>query len=169
MPLICAALALLVWVAGLNLYAGQLAGQGQSLQRQSSQRACSRPSRNCRWCSIRCAEARERRDAYLAGKADGDAVPGLASAAAWRRRGDAVPRRAPAATGLPRRRTGPGLLPGPPGGDAAAWRGRVGQARVAGRYLRQGLAGARHGSAASAGRWRGETSGTAGASADEDE
>lgn len=36
MPLFCAALALLVWVAGLNLYAGQLAGQGQSLQRQSS-------------------------------------------------------------------------------------------------------------------------------------
>ena len=54
MPLICAALALLVWVAGLNLYAGQLAEQGQSCNGRAVN-ACSRPSRNCRWCSIRCA------------------------------------------------------------------------------------------------------------------
>ncbi|MBF3348077.1 type II secretion system protein, partial [Pseudomonas aeruginosa] len=78
MPLVCAALALLVWVAGLNLYAGQLAGQGQSLQRQSSQRVQQAfPELPVVLDPLR--QARERRDAYLAGKADGDAVPGLAA------------------------------------------------------------------------------------------
>ncbi len=78
MPLFCAALALLVWVAGLNLYAGQLAEQGQSLQRQSSQRVQQAfPELPVVLDPLR--QARERRDAYLAGKADGDAAPGLAA------------------------------------------------------------------------------------------
>ncbi|BAT67432.1 general secretion pathway protein L [Pseudomonas aeruginosa] len=80
---------------------------------------------------------------------------GTGRAAAWRRRGDAVPHRTPATTGLPRRRTGPGAAAGTARRRCRCLAGRVGQARVAGRCLRQGLAGARHGSAASAGRWRG--------------
>ncbi len=124
MPLFCAALALLVWVAGLNLYAGQLAGQGQSLQRQSSQRVQQAfPELPVVLDPLR--QARERRDAYLAGKADGDAVPGLA--ALLHGAGEAMPF---LAGRLQRLDYHAGeldleLLPGPPGGDAAAWQGEL--------------------------------------------
>ncbi|MGK2981635.1 type II secretion system protein GspL, partial [Pseudomonas aeruginosa] len=126
MPLVCAALALLVWVAGLNLYAGQLAGQGQSLQRQSSQRVQQAfPELPVVLDPLR--QARERRDAYLAGKADGDAVPGLA--ALLHGAGEAMPF---LAGRLQRLDYHAGeldleLLPGPPGGDAAAWQGELGK------------------------------------------
>ncbi len=126
MPLVCAALALLVWVAGLNLYAGQLAGQGQSLQRQSSQRVQQAfPELPVVLDPLR--QARERRDAYLAGKADGDAAPGLA--ALLHGAGEAMPF---LAGRLQRLDYHAGeldleLLPGPPGGDAAAWQGELGK------------------------------------------
>ncbi|MGV8241926.1 GspL/Epsl periplasmic domain-containing protein, partial [Pseudomonas aeruginosa] len=56
----------------------QRAEQGQSLQRQSSQRGEQDfPALPVVLDPLR--QARERRDAYLAGKADGDAVPGLAA------------------------------------------------------------------------------------------
>ncbi|RFQ00394.1 type II secretion system protein [Pseudomonas aeruginosa] len=126
MPLFCAALALLVWVAGLNLYAGQLAGQGQSLQRQSSQRVQQAfPELPVVLDPLR--QARERRDAYLAGKADGDAAAGLA--ALLHGAGEAMPF---LAGRLQRLDYHAGeldleLLPGPPGGDAAAWQGELGK------------------------------------------
>lgn len=126
MPLFCAALALLVWVAGLNLYAGQLAEQGQSLQRQSSQRVQQAfPELPVVLDPLR--QARERRDAYLAGKADGDAAPGLA--ALLHGAGEAMPF---LAGRLQRLDYHAGeldleLLPGPPGGDAAAWQGELGK------------------------------------------
>lgn len=126
MPLFCAALALLVWVAGLNLYAGQLAEQGQSLQRQSSQRVQQAfPELPVVLDPLR--QARERRDAYLAGKADGDAAPGLA--ALLHGAGEAMPF---LAGRLQRLDYHAGeldleLLPGLPGGDAAAWQGELGK------------------------------------------
>ncbi|OVZ42511.1 type II secretion system protein, partial [Pseudomonas aeruginosa] len=72
-------------------------------------------------------QARERRDAYLAGKADGDAVPGLA--ALLHGAGEAMPF---LAGRLQRLDYHAGeldleLLPGPPGGDAAAWQGELGK------------------------------------------
>ncbi|MEZ1382676.1 GspL/Epsl periplasmic domain-containing protein, partial [Klebsiella pneumoniae] len=72
-------------------------------------------------------QARERRDAYLAGKADGDAAPGLA--ALLHGAGEAMPFRAGR---LQRLDYHAGeldleLLPGLPGGDAAAWQGELGK------------------------------------------
>ncbi|WP_033996846.1 type II secretion system protein GspL [Pseudomonas paraeruginosa] len=126
LPLTCAALALLVWVAGLNLYAGQLAGQGQALQRQGIQRVQQAfPELPVVLDPLR--QARERRDAYLAGKADGDAAPGLA--ALLHGTGEAMPFLAGRLQRLDYRdgELDLALLPGPAITDAATWQGELGK------------------------------------------